>query len=134
MRALCVWGCRMRRLKQVAPQVRTLGLAVPMLAKSAATGSFQRDNAEDRAFYKTARWQRLRWSVLERDEFTCQWPGCGLQPDTSQLVADHIVPVRVDPALTWDETNLRCLCKTCHDGPRQAEEIAIWGPGGRSRR
>ena len=121
----------MGRLKQVRPQVATLGLAVPMMSRRQDV-SFQRDNSEDRAFYKTARWQRLRWSVLVRDLFTCQWPGCGrLVSDTSLLVADHIVPVRVDPALTWDEGNLRCLCKDCHDGPRQAQEAALFGRGSR---
>lgn len=120
----------MGRLKQVRPQLRTLGLAVPMLSKR-ETVSFQRDNPEDRAFYKTARWQRIRWAVLVRDLFTCQWQGCGrLVSDTSLLVADHIVPVRVDPMLTWDEGNLRCLCKSCHDGPRQVQEAAMYGRGG----
>lgn len=52
-------------------------------------------------------------------------------PPTAELVADHIVPARIDAALIWDEANLRCLCKTCHDGPRQAQEVAIWGPGER---
>jgi hypothetical protein len=37
-------------------------------------------------FYKTAKWQRLRWSILVRDGFTCQ--DCGrMQIDTSLLHA-----------------------------------------------
>jgi 5-methylcytosine-specific restriction protein A len=117
------------RLKQVKPQVRTLGLAVTMAAPVMRRGSF-----EDRSFYKTARWQRLRWDVLVRDSFTCQWPGCGrVEADTSLLVADHIEPVRVAPERKWDEANLRCLCKACHDGPRQAQEVAIYGVGAKGR-
>ena len=30
-----------------------------------------------RAWYKLARWQRLRLLVFTRDLFTCQWQGCG---------------------------------------------------------
>ena len=60
-----------------------------------------------RSWYKTARWQRLRWDVLVRDGFTCRC-GCGLmEADSSQVVADHIRPHRGDEALFWDPANLR---------------------------
>ncbi len=85
------------------------------------------DNHRERAsrnagrdWYKTARWQRLRWSILVRDLFTCQWPGCGrVEADTSQLVADHIKPHRGDEVMFWSEANLQCLCKACHDRHKQ---------------
>lgn len=115
----------MGRLRHVKPQVRTLGLAVGMAGKPKASTTPQGETA----FKKTARWQRLRWDVLVRDRFTCQWPGCGVTlSDTSQLVADHIVPVRIEPTRKWDQDNLQCLCKTCHDGPKQAMELATYGP------
>jgi len=114
----------MGRLRHVKTQVPTLGLAVGMARKSKASVAQQGETA----FKKTARWQRLRWNVLVRDQFTCQWPGCGVTlSDTSLLVADHIVPVRVEPTRKWDEDNLQCLCKPCHDGPKQAMELAIYG-------
>lgn len=76
-----------------------------------------------RHLYGTARWQRLRMAVLERDMFTCQ--KCGRwENDTSQLVADHKQPHRGDLALFWDDENLQCLCKPCHDGAKQREEAA----------
>lgn len=76
-----------------------------------------------RAWYKTARWQKLRWSVLVRDLFTCQRPQCHrIEPNTSLLVADHKVAHRGDERLFWDETNLQCICKSCHDGDKQREE------------
>lgn len=119
----------MGRLRNIRPQVGALGSAVPVLAPRAASGSWQRDHADERAFLRTAAWQRLRWAVLVRDAFTCQWPGCGrIEADTSRLVADHIVPVRVAPERKWDMANLQCLCATCHSGPKQAREVAIWGP------
>lgn len=81
-----------------------------------------RDASEPwRRWYKTARWQRLRWQVLVRDLFTCR--RCGrVEGDTSQLVADHRVPHRGDERLFWDEANLQCLCKLCHDSAKQSEE------------
>lgn len=76
-----------------------------------------------KAWKKTARWQCLRWSVLVRDRFTCQRKGCGrIEADTSQLVADHIKAHKGDERLFWDEANLQCLCKPCHDGPKQSFE------------
>lgn len=91
-----------------------------------------RDVMQDwRRLYKTARWQRLRMSILERDLFTCQWPGCGrMHSDTSQLVADHKRAHRGDLNLFWDAGNLQCLCKSCHDREKQREEAASrrgWG-------
>jgi 5-methylcytosine-specific restriction endonuclease McrA len=77
-----------------------------------------------RAWYKTARWQRLRWQVLVRDLFTCQC-GCGrIETDTSQLVADHKKPHRGDERLFWDIDNLQCLTKACHDGAKQRLEAS----------
>lgn len=76
-----------------------------------------------RKLYGTARWQRLRFSVLARDLFTCRICGV-LKSDTSLLVADHIRPHRGDVDLFWDESNLQCLCKTCHDTVKQREEAA----------
>lgn len=82
-----------------------------------------RDAQPYRRWYKTARWQALRWAVLLRDLFTCQWPGCGkVVADTSKLVADHRVPHRGDEALFWDDANLWTLCKHCHDSRKQSEE------------
>lgn len=84
-----------------------------------------RDQAQHwRRWYKTADWQRLRWSVLSRDLFTCR--RCGrIEADTSQLVADHIDPHRGDRAKFWDADNLQCLCAPCHNGAKQAEEKSI---------
>ncbi|TCD04266.1 HNH endonuclease [Erythrobacteraceae bacterium CFH 75059] len=78
-----------------------------------------------RKWYNTARWRRLRWSVLVRDRFTCQL--CGrLEGDTARLVADHTRPHRGDERLFWDEYNLQCLCAPCHSGVKQRQEQGHW--------
>jgi len=80
-----------------------------------------RDAQPWRAWYKTARWQALRWSVLVRDVFTCQ--RCKrVEADTSQLVADHRKAHRGDERLFWDIGNLWTLCKRCHDSWKQRQE------------
>lgn len=84
----------------------------------------QRDDSQAyRKWYKTARWQKLRMSVLVRDLFTCKMAGCGkIEGDTSKLVCDHKKPHRGREALFWDERNLQCICKDCHDRIKQQEE------------
>lgn len=74
-----------------------------------------------RAWYNTSRWRKLRMAVLERDAFTCRYCD-GVFSDTSQLVADHIVPHRGNAKLFWDEANLQCLCARDHSKVKQAEE------------
>lgn len=71
-----------------------------------------------RRWYKTSRWQKLRWSVLVRDAFTCRM--CHrIEADTSRLVADHKTPHHGNETLFWDDTNLQTVCKDCHDGVKQ---------------
>jgi len=74
-----------------------------------------------RAWYKTARWQRLRWQVLVRDGFTCRFCNV-IEAQTARLVADHIIAHRGDEALFWNADNLQCLCKACHDSTKQSAE------------
>lgn len=77
-----------------------------------------------RPLYRTARWGKLRWSVLIRDLFTCQM--CGrVETDTSALVCDHRRPHRGNLDLFWDEENLQTLCVSpCHSKLKQREEQA----------
>jgi 5-methylcytosine-specific restriction enzyme A len=76
-----------------------------------------------RAWYSTARWRRLRSDVLLRDLYTCQMPACGkVEPNTAQLVADHVVQHRGDERLFWDPANIQTLCKPCHDRAKQRLE------------
>jgi 5-methylcytosine-specific restriction endonuclease McrA len=79
-----------------------------------------------KAWYNTARWQRLRMLVFKRDRYTCQC-GCGLiEGNTSLLVCDHKIPHRGDERLFWDETNLQTLLKSCHDRAKQkAEQVSL---------
>lgn len=109
-------------LKRIEPRLASLPPKVRFLDSTKAEASRARDaRLEWRAWYKTARWQKLRLSVLLRDLFTCAI--CGdVRADTAQLVADHKVAHRGNAALFWDAENLQCLCAHCHNATKQAEE------------
>lgn len=92
----------------------------------------RRDGCEQRGWYKTARWQKLKMQVHVRDLFMCQATGelcLGKHPAPNSPVADHIVEPNGDAALFWDEKNIRTVSKAFHDGDRQREQIAARGRG-----
>ena len=111
----------MARITTVKPRVTVPAMRLAAPKDEAGRSRYRDNNAPWRAWYKTARWQRLRWQVLTDAMFTCAM--CGrLEGDTSKLVADHIIPHRGDEVRFWDETQIQCLCKSCHDGAKQREE------------
>ncbi|SDA40308.1 HNH endonuclease [Mesorhizobium qingshengii] len=71
-------------------------------------------------WYNSAKWKKLRLGVLLRDRFTCRI--CGkIEPRTSKLICDHIVPHRGNEELFWSGP-FQCLCTSCHSSKKQAEE------------
>lgn len=132
----------MAKLKTLKPAIAMIRPLVLKVDRNSAEASRIRDATHEiRRNYKTARWRTLRWSVLIAAHFTCA--RCGWRhPKLSQLadllvgtaaektisgscpelVADHILPHRGDEEAFWDRLNLQCLCKSCHDGAKQAEE------------
>lgn len=73
------------------------------------------------AFYKSAKWQRIRLSVLSRNHGMCE--RCNKRAGTE---VHHIIPVTEanvdDYAVSLNEDNLMLLCKECHDAIRRSEE------------
>lgn len=112
----------MGKLAGLTGRIAVLPPRLSFAADVQPDGTRTRDQVQHwRRWYKTARWQRLRWSVLVRDLFTCTM--CKrIEADTSQLVADHKVPHRGDEALFWDASNIACLCSQCHNSTKQALE------------
>lgn len=111
----------MARLTNLKPGLSTLATSIGYIPD--ATGRDRhRDTVQPwRKWYKTSRWQKLRWSILIRDGLMCQMCKT-IVPDTSKLVADHRTPHRGSASLFWDAANLWALCKDCHDGAKQREE------------
>lgn len=54
----------------------------------------------------------LRWKILERDNFTCQY--CGQFAPQAKLEVDHKIPV--SEGGTFDEDNLITACFACNHG------------------
>ncbi len=57
-------------------------------------------------------WYKLRWQILYRDKYTCQY--CGQAAPNVQLEVDHIIPV-VEGG-TDDLSNLATSCWACNRG------------------
>lgn len=112
----------MGKLTQLRGPLAPLKPKIAWLGDDKAAASRARDRVHEwRSMFKTKAWRQLRWRVLVRDLFTCQM--CGrVEADTSQLVGDHKIPHRGDPVLFFDEANVWCLCKTCHDSTKQRQE------------
>ncbi len=112
----------MPRLSNLKPQLSALPPRIGFAQGDEAARNRHRDTTQHwRAWYKTSRWQRLRWQVLVRDLFTCQ--ACHLIiARKGEAVADHKRPHRGNEAMFWDVANLQCLCKGCHDSLMQREE------------
>lgn len=85
---------------------------------------YEKHRAHDpiRKLYKTPRWERVRQIVFRRDILCVE---CGHQKATE---CDHIVDARVYIAAGgdfFDKSNLRGLCKECHDARRKCEQAAL---------
>lgn len=79
-----------------------------------------------------ARWKKIRHAHLSCDPL-CAY--CRESEDiTIAEVVDHIRPHKGDAELFWDPRNLQSLCKACHDGRKQREElgqtVVTFGPDG----
>lgn len=66
----------------------------------------------------------LRWFILERDAFTCQY--CGQHAPDVKLEVDHIVPIANGG--TNDPSNLLTACYACNRG-RNASTLRARGYG-----
>lgn len=72
-------------------------------------------NPEEKKFFNSSRWKKLRNKIIERDEAVCmrcyykyQWL------TTSNLEVHHILSRKTHPDLRWNEGNLITLCKSCN--------------------
>jgi len=111
----------MGRLKAMPSRLASMPARLASIGSGPDRLKRRDQNVHWRKWYKTARWKKLRMSVLERDLFTC----CRCRrpfSDTSELVADHKTPHRGEEALFWDDLNLQCMCAPCHNTHKQREE------------
>lgn len=81
---------------------------------------------EYRKLYRTKQWRHLRLVALARDSYRCQRCNCFLRmgrTGNQAAVVHHIKAHKGDLDLFFDVNNLQSVCKACHDGPIQSEEV-----------
>lgn len=69
-------------------------------------------------FYGSSEWKHLRASIIERDNHECQFCKAEGKLTTefdSILEVDHIEELKDRPDLALEPSNLRTLCKDCHN-------------------
>ena len=117
-------------MKGKRPPLRTLKprlAPMPPRLKSARTVRDTRysPDATVRAWYKSARWHKLRQQVLIRDMYTCQQTGvvlAGKSPAPNSPVVDHKIPHRGNEALFFDPENCQSVTKQWHDSTKKRME------------
>jgi len=116
----------MPRLANLKPQLSSLAPRLGYAPGDEKARDKQRASTQHwRAWYKTARWERLRQEVLLRDLYTCQRTGVlcrGKSPAPDSPVVNHKKPHLGDPSLFWDIDNLETVTKAVHDSVVQREE------------
>ena len=112
---------RRPRIRTIAPRLATIRPLVSSPINNERERTRYRDATQPwRAWYKTARWQKLRWSVLVRDNFTCKM--CG-KVDVSKggLHCDHVEPHHGNEEAFWAGP-FQTLCAHCHNSLKQRSE------------
>lgn len=66
-------------------------------------------------FYRRSKWYKTRAKVLKRDRYQCVWCRELGKVTTQRLEVDHIEELDKRPDLAYDLSNLRTLCKDCHN-------------------
>ena len=67
------------------------------------------------------KWYKLRWQILDRDKYTCQY--CGQAAPDAKLEVDHKVAL-VDGGMD-DPTNLITSCWACNQGKEGLRQSII---------
>ncbi|MDQ0558321.1 5-methylcytosine-specific restriction endonuclease McrA [Rhizobium mesoamericanum] len=115
----------MAKLNTINPLVSTLPPLIGRAKGEKARDQHRRQTQPWRAWYNTARWERLRRQAFERDLYTCQRSGemcAGTGNDPNSPVANHRIPHHGNPSLFWDIDNIETVTKRIHDGIIQSEE------------
>ena len=80
-----------------------------------------RRNRDSRDFYHSKDWRMARAAALARDNYLCV--ECVSQGRIAEAHAvDHIVPLRVDWSLRFEQSNLQSLCHPCHSSKTRHEQ------------
>jgi 5-methylcytosine-specific restriction protein A len=72
-----------------------------------------RRNEAEHLLYKTAQWSAVRRHYLDAHPLCEECEKAGRV--TAATMVHHRVPIRDDPGLAFNESNLESLCASCHN-------------------
>lgn len=111
----------MPRLASLASSIATLPPRIGYQpGVPAQRDRYRADTQPWRQWYRTHRWQKLRWSVLVRDCFTCN--RCKrVIARKGEAICDHVEPHHGDHLKFWAGP-FQTLCAHCHNSHKQQQE------------
>ena len=71
--------------------------------------------------YADTRWKKLRTLMLRQNPLCEECMG-RFGRETPATDVHHIIPIRENPDLRFDKTNLMCVCQECH-GKLEAQQV-----------
>lgn len=78
---------------------------------------------KEQGFYTKAAWRKCRQLALHRDHYQCQdCLDAGRHPVPMATDVHHIIPLEDRPDLGLELSNLRSLCRWCHEATKYKRE------------
>lgn len=87
--------------------------------------AYNRKRDESDGFYSTGRWRGLRAAYLRTHPLCAECERADRV--TPAVIVDHIQPTKTHPHLALDWSNLRALCRACHN--RIGAKVGLRGEG-----
>ena len=89
------------------------------LKKVHASYNQKRDDSDQ--FYKSQAWQRFRTAYIQAHPLCVECQRYGRVK--AAVIVDHIIPFKKAPERALDESNMRSLCRACHN--RVGERVGL---------
>tara|TARA_R100001143_G_C3272689_1_gene92930 strand:+ start:84 stop:374 length:291 start_codon:yes stop_codon:yes gene_type:complete len=94
------------------------------MKKVHASYNTRRDDSDK--FYKSQAWQRFRAAYLQANPLCVE---CHKHKRVkAAVIVDHIIPFKKAPERSLDVSNMRSLCRACHN--RVGERVGLTGGEG----
>ena len=107
-----------KECRAVGCRALTLGAFCSRHARERAAQREGRKNSTRRGYGFD--WQRLRLWHLRQQPLCVACEARGIV--TAASLVDHVVPIAIDPSRRLDPTNLRSLCRSCHNAKTAADQ------------